>query len=131
MKKTMLLVGLVAAALLVGSHVLPFSFRGPAMSCITAANSKENYKRASEFAASHDYRLSEVSAYLANSDFMVRNISIVGGVVSVVFQQNLGSGGCFLLDLISIDDGHLIIVDLSTDSESSHRIQRVRSNYGG
>lgn len=121
--------GLIAA-LLVAGHVLPFSLRGPAMSCIAAANAGANYKKAAEFAASHDYALNEVSAYLANSDFTVRNISIVKGVVSIVFEQNQRNGGCFLLDLVSID-GRLIIVDLLTDKDSSHRVQRVRSNYGG
>ncbi len=117
MKKAILLVLAIVSIIIVGNFI-PLSLRGPAMSCMTAANETENDKKTLEFAASHDFALNAVSDYLANSDFRLRNVSTKGNVVTLVFEKNKRNNVCFLTDFFAID-GSLVIVDVTPENKVS------------
>ena len=96
------------------------------MSCFDAAHEITSKTNTLEFAASHNFALNEVSAYLANSDFVVRNAVARENTLTIVFEKNRTGGSCFLLDAISID-GNLVIVELSHDGKNNYtHIQSVR-----
>jgi hypothetical protein len=123
-------IGLIIAAgvlaLLVASQFVPFSLRGPAISCFDARNSKVASAKVLEFAASHSFALNEVSAYLANSDFVIGNVYTRENTLTIVFEKNRTGGSCLILDAISID-GNLVIVELTNDGRDNYsRIQSVR-----
>jgi hypothetical protein len=113
-------------SLLVASQFVPFSLNGPAMSCFDAGSHKVAKANVLEFAATRNFALNEVSAYLTNSDFVVRNAYPSENTLTIVFEKNLTDGRCFLLDAISID-GNLVIVELADDGQNNYtRIQSVR-----
>jgi hypothetical protein len=121
--------GLIIAAgvltLFVASLFVPFSLHGPAISCFDAANKKVASAKVLEFAASHNFALNEVSAYLANSDFVIRNVHTSENTLTIVFEKNRTGGSCLFFDAISID-GNLVIIELAKHGQYNYdRIQSV------
>ena len=124
--RTGLIIAAGGLALSAASQFVPFSLRGPAISCVDAGNEKVAKAKVLEFAASHNFALNEVSAYLANSDFVIRNVVARENTLTIVFEKNRTGGSCLFLDAISID-GNLVIVELTNDGKDNYdRIQSVR-----
>ena len=122
--------GLIIAAgvltLFVGGQFVPFSLHGPAISCFDAGNSNIAVAKVLEFAASHNFALNKVSAYLANSDFVVRNVHTRENTLTIVFEKNRTGGSCSFFDAISIE-GNLVIIELTKVGRYNYdRIQSVQ-----
>ena len=96
------------------------------MSCIDAGNQPVAKANVLEFAAARNFALNEVSAYLANSDFVIRNVVARENTLTIVFEKNRTGGSCLFFDAISID-GNLVIVELAKHGQYNYdSIQSVQ-----
>jgi hypothetical protein len=124
--KRIITVASAAFAVFIAGHFVPFSLRGPAMSCFTAGHEDNAGREVAEFAASHNHELSAVATYMTNSDFKIRNIPVRGNKLALVFVKDTTNSACLLFDLMAID-GTLVAVQLISDDRNDfYRVSSVK-----
>ncbi|WP_156892431.1 hypothetical protein [Salaquimonas pukyongi] len=104
--------------------LVPYSFYGPAASCITSQNARWFQQAVMSYAKTENYFADKVLNYVQNSGYRIRNIDIKDKNYTVVFDRPRNDMSCFPIGF-SIIDRKIIRLDISKEAGRSDRIERA------